>query len=206
MCGRFSVTNPARIRTAFPRYRFEEFSEYRLPRYNVAPAQTVIGVRDRGGDRAEVLRWGIEGRINARAETLARRTVPRRCIVFADGFYEWRGKVPVRYALAGDAPFALAGVWDAHAGGPPDFVLVTCAPNELVRAVHDRMPVILPPSLVAAWLSPEPLGGEAALALLQPFDAAGMLAADASTRLNNARYDAPDVLLADDPIQQTFGF
>jgi putative SOS response-associated peptidase YedK len=203
VCGRFSVADPARIRRAFPRYRFEEFSEYRLPRFNVAPTQSVLGVRDAGGERVEVLRWGVDGRINARAETLAKRAVPRRCVLFADGFYEWRGKIPYRFTLPDDEPFALAGVWEPSTVGAPDFEIVTCAPNELVREFHNRMPVVLPPAALDAWLSPHSLAGAEAERLLQPYAADAMRVALVSTRLNDAAYDAPDVLLANDPVQQS---
>jgi putative SOS response-associated peptidase YedK len=222
MCGRYSLIGPERIIKAHPRFQAAaaESSETRMPRYNVAPTQTVLGVRNDGSDRIEAFRWGLVPSwserptplVNARAETLAEKPAfrdalrRRRCVIFADGFYEWRQKKPVYYTLADGAPFAFAGLWEPGYDAPPSCVIITCAANALVRRVHDRMPVILMPDALALWLAPEELPAEVASSVLQPYDAAKMLARDASTRLNNAAYDAPDVLVDDDPVQQSLGF
>src|SRR5580692_9918302 len=114
MCGRFTLAKPGALAGAFPRFKFPEFSETRLPRYNIAPTQRVLGVRNDGRHIAEALRWGIRGRINIRAESLcARRSaIVRRCVEFADGFYEWRNRRPFYYTLKSGEPFALAGLWE----------------------------------------------------------------------------------------------
>jgi putative SOS response-associated peptidase YedK len=203
MCGRFTLTDPLRIRAAYPRYRFEEFSEYRLPRFNIAPTQSVLGVLDDGSERVTPLHWGIEGRINARAETLVQRALPFRCIIFADGFYEWRGKKPVYYTMKDDRPFAFAGIFEPVADGQPRCAIITVPPNELVAAVHDRMPAILEDDQLDGWLAPNDLSPEQARAFLHPYNAGAMLARDVSMRLNDARYDAPDVLVDNDPVQET---
>ena len=195
MCGRFTLTNPGVLAAAFPRFHFAEFSETRMPRYNIAPAQKVLGVRNDGRDTAEALRWGIRGRVNIRAESIAARRAPisRRCIEFADGFYEWSNRRPYYYSLKSGEPFVFAGLWEPQNGGA-GCDIVTCAPNPLVAPVHDRMPVILTGSDVDLWIDPEPLPPDVAASLLRPLDAARMQVREVSTRVNNANYDAPDVL------------
>jgi putative SOS response-associated peptidase YedK len=200
MCGRFTLTKPQGLRTAFPQFRYAEFSETRLPRYNIAPTQNVLAVRNDGEECIEQLRWGIRGRINIRAESiLARRNpVRRRCIEFADGFFEWRERRPYYYTLRSGEPFAFAGLWDP-ADGVPCCDVVTCRPNALVATVHDRMPVILTRESVERWLVPEALPAEAASSILLPFDPALMKVREVTRRVNNANYDAPDVLDEPDP-------
>ncbi len=200
MCGRFTLARPDALRAAFPTIRFEEFSETQLPRYNVAPSQAVIGVRNDGRRVAEIMRWGIRGRINVLSESvLARRgSVRRRCVQFADGFYEWQAGQPYYYTLCSGEPFAFAGLWEAE-NGTPCCDLVTCPPNALVAPVHDRMPVILRPGAIELWLDPEPLPPEALAPVLQPFDPALMEARAVSRRVNNANYEAADVLDAPEP-------
>ncbi len=203
MCGRFTLTKPLRIRAAYPRYGFEEFSEYRLPRFNIAPTQGVLGVLDDGSDRVAPLQWGIDGRINARAETVTQRALPFRCIIFADGFYEWRGKKPVYYTMKDDRVFAFAGIFEPVTNGPPPCAIVTVPANELVAPVHDRMPAILKDDELDGWLAAKDLGPEQARGYLKPYDPQAMQARSVSMRLNDARYDAPDVLVDNDPVQET---
>jgi putative SOS response-associated peptidase YedK len=203
MCGRFTLTDPLRISARYPQYRFEEFSEYRLPRFNIAPTQAVLGVRNDGRNEVTPLEWGIDGRINARAETVASRPLAFRCVIFADGFYEWRGRKPVYYTMKDDRVFAFAGIWNPVANGPTPCAIVTCPPNELVARVHDRMPAILTDDELDAWLASKDLSPEQARGFLKPYDTAAMLARDVSMRLNDARYDAPDVLIDNDPVQET---
>jgi putative SOS response-associated peptidase YedK len=200
MCGRFTLARPSALPAAFPSIRFEEFSETKLPRYNVAPSQGVVGVRNDGRLVAEVMRWGIKGRINVRAESVLarRRPVHRRCIEFADGFYEWHAGQPYYYALRSGEPFAFAGLWEADNGSACCDIL-TCPPNTLVAPVHDRMPVVLPREMLDLWLDPEALPAEALAPVLQPLDAALMESRAVSRRVNNANYDAADVLDAAEP-------
>ena len=198
MCGRYSLADPARLRAAFPAIRFPEFSDTRIPvvqpRYNIAPTQEVLGVRNDGRDTAEIFRWGIRGRVNIRAESvLARRgPVARRCAEFADGFYEWRDRRPYYYSLRSGEPFALAGLWEE--GETPTCDVITCEPNALVAPVHDRMPVILTGSQLELWLEAGPLPRELLEQLLRPLDPAQMDVRQVSRRVNNATYDAADVL------------
>lgn len=199
MCGRYSLTKPGALKDAFPHLKFPEFSETRIPalgpRYNIAPTQEVLGVLNDGTSTAELLRWGVRGRINIRAESIVARRKPirRRCIEFADGFYEWRDRRPYYYTLRTGEPFALAGLWEPF-NGNAECDVVTCEPNELVASVHDRMPVILTGSQVDLWIDPQPLPPEVAASLLRPFDAGLMEVREVSRRVNNANYDAVDVL------------
>ena len=195
MCGRFTLTKPTALAAAFPRFRFAEFSQTRIPRFNIAPTQEVLGVRNDGRELVEALHWGIRGRVNIRAESIAARRAPiqRRCIEFADGFYEWSNRRPYYFTLESGGPFAFAGLWEPQ-NGSAACDIATCAPNELVAPIHDRMPVILTGSAVDLWLDPEPLPSEVAASLLRPLDAARMRVREVSMRVNNANYDAPDVL------------
>ena len=200
MCGRFTLTKPQALPAAFPQFRYPEFSETRLPRYNIAPTQEVLGVRNDGRETVEEMRWGVRGRINIRAESIAARrgAVTRRCIEFADGFYEWRDRRPFYYTLRSGEPFAFAGLWEPG-NGLAACDVVTCRPNSLVAAVHDRMPVILSGESLALWLAPEPLPPGDAGAILRPFDTALMTVREVSKRVNSAAYDAADVLVPADP-------
>jgi putative SOS response-associated peptidase YedK len=200
VCGRFTLTKPAALASAFPRFRFPEFSETRLPRYNIAPTQNVLGVRNDGRKVAEELLWGIRGRINIRAESILARRGPirRRCIEFADGFYEWSDRHPFYYTLKSGGPFAFAGLWEPL-DGTASCDIATCEPNALVAGVHNRMPVILMDSAIDLWLDPEPLPAEVAGPILRPLDAGLMHVREVSRRVNNANYDAADVLESAEP-------
>lgn len=200
MCGRFTLTRPEALGVAFPRFRFPEFSETKLPRFNIAPTQAVLGVRNDGRDTIEELRWGIRGRINIRAESVLSRRGPirRRCIEFADGFYEWNNRRPFYYTLKSGEPFAFAGLWEPY-NGTAACDVVTCRPNPLVARVHDRMPVMLSSSDLDLWLDREPLPPELAASILKPFDADLMQVWEVSKRVNNANYEAPDALDSAEP-------
>ncbi len=200
VCGRFTLTKPQGVPAAFPQFRYPEFSETRLPRYNIAPTQPVLGVRNDGRNTVEEMRWGVRGRINIRAESLAARRNPvrHRCIEFADGFYEWRDRRPYYFTLRSKAPFAFAGLWETG-DGIASCDIVTCRPNALVCPVHDRMPVLLAPESIELWLDPAPLPPEVAASLLRPYDAALMEVREVSRRVNDATYDAVDALGAPDP-------
>ena len=224
MCGRF--TSSSGSDTLRERFSVTIPDGYR-ERYNVAPGQRIAIVR--GGERgreAALVRWGLLPHwakdaklayklVNARAETLTEKPAFRsligryRCLVLADGFYEWRagedgGRDPVHFRLADGSPFAFAGLWTSRTDPETGEVvesctIVTTAPNALVAPVHDRMPVILPPSLENDWLDPQ-LSREHALSLLEPFAADGMLALPASRRVNSIRNDDARLLVADEPL------
>jgi len=213
MCGRYVLTVPGDLLASA--FGLEEVPEL-APRYNVAPSQVVPIVRRDESGRRELAfaRWGLIPRwakeaaignrlINARADGLADKPSFRdsfrrhRCLVPADGFYEWQKvgarKQPWLLRLAGGVPFAFAGLWSAWtdpASGEAleTFAIVTTEPNELAARVHDRMPVILPVDARAVWLDPE-AERQRLLDLLIAFPAAGMEAFPVSTRVGNPTLD-----------------
>jgi putative SOS response-associated peptidase YedK len=186
------------------------------PRYNIAPTDPVYAVRRASAGAFELvtLRWGLipawakdaKGgamMINARADTIAEKPayreafVRRRCLILADGFYEWKleGKVkqPYLIALKGGGPFAFAGLWERwqprSAGGEPieSCTIVTTEANARLRPIHERMPVILEHADHAAWL-----GGAdpaAAKTLLKPYPEADIAVTRVSTRVNSVKND-----------------
>lgn len=219
MCGRYSLAAP---NPALVRERFMLGDEVPIePRYNIAPTQNVLAVTtDReGAPRPDVLRWGLvpfwsEGpesgprMINARAETLAERPAfrdalaRRRCLVIADGFYEWQPRVhgpkqPWWITRSDAEPFAFAGLWASWRPEPDAPALRTCTiitteANDALRDVHDRMPVILPRAAERAWLTdPDP---GAALALLRPLPSGEVARVPVSAAVNDVRHDAPDCI------------
>jgi len=218
MCGRYTLTNPDPVKL---RQRFlvaDSVAKFE-PRFNVAPTDAVPAVRqDEAGERElGRLRWGLvpgrwaekrSGRplINARAESLSTQPAfaesfrERRCLIPADGFYEWKqtdqGKVPYWIGLEDGGLFAFAGVWasiPARPSGDSDELLHSCAivtgePNELIAPIHERMPVILPPEFEAAWLDSD-AGEHDLLQLLRPLPAELMVAREVSDLVNDVRND-----------------
>jgi putative SOS response-associated peptidase YedK len=206
MCGRFSLSSrPQAVAELLDLPQVPEL----FPRYNVAPTQTVpTAVGDGGGRRLALMRWGIKPSwspsmllLNAKAETVATKPTfrkafrERRCLVPADGFYEWAKvgarKQPYLFRLTDGAPFAFAGLWELWQGKPACAIITTQA-NERVRPVHDRMPVILPREQFDRWLDPD--GNEPAdlLPLRVPYPADRMAATPVNTCLHDARYDGPE--------------
>jgi putative SOS response-associated peptidase YedK len=223
MCGRY--TSSVRRDQLAERFEVQVPEDYR-ERFNLAPTQRALIVRERDGEREALLaRWGLlphwakDDRIaykliNARAETLVDKSAFRsllgrhRCLVLADGFYEWcigpdGRKQPIHFRLADGSPFAFAGLWtsrtDASSGEVVEScTIVTTRPNELVAPVHDRMPVILPRELEADWLDAE-ISREHALTLLEPYARELMVGLLASSRVNSVRNDDSGLLVADEP-------
>ncbi len=214
MCGRFTVTSPEEA----ARSRFRDVGPPRnlQPRHNVAPTQdvAVVGRKSDGSRRLGMMRWGLVPHwakdsklgfncINARMETVA--TAPayreafrrRRCLILADGFYEWRvtgpkTKQPYRVTLRGGGPFAFAGLWERWTGG--DQPLLTCTivtgpANALLAQVHERMPVMLPPEHHEAWLD-----GTAGLEVLTAHPAEALRAYPVGPRVGNVRNDDAELL------------
>lgn len=192
------------------------------PRYNIAPTQEIAVARRRDASAERdlaLLRWGLiptwakdmdigARMINARAETVQEKPSfrrafrERRCLIAADGFYEWRKqprgpKQPYFITVAGGRPFAFAGLWEAWnpPGGPmgekavESCTIITSEANDDLRPIHDRMPVILTPDDFERWLDPS-LSADDARALLRPFGG-DMTADPVSTRVNNVRNDDP---------------
>jgi putative SOS response-associated peptidase YedK len=215
MCGRYLLTTPVDALSQL--FRFMERPNLG-PRYNIAPTQDVPIVRlTRDGERRELIlvRWGLvpywaddpkigNRLINARAETIERAPAfreayrRRRCLVPADGFFEWRKQGKTRQPLLvrrrDRAPFAFAGLWERWR--QPDgqilrsCTIVTCPPNELVAPVHDRMPAILEAGEHDRWLDPAAGGAE----LLRPCPADWLEAIEVSSRVNSPANDDPECL------------
>jgi putative SOS response-associated peptidase YedK len=190
------------------------------PRYNIAPGQDVLCVIRDGENRIEHLRWGLipfwakdpaigNRLINARAETVAEKPsfrsafAKRRCLVVADGFYEWRPegkrKVPVYVFLKSKKPFGFAGLYEnwKDPGGREirTCTIITTEANDLVRPIHDRMPVILPEGVEDRWLDPSEGSRERLQAILTPPYPAGEMAAfEVTSIVNSAAHDAPDCI------------
>jgi putative SOS response-associated peptidase YedK len=188
------------------------------PRYNASPSQLLPVILNTDPHRVTALAWGLrpgwlkaiskkEGLINVRAETLRERKTfakdlaERRCLVLADGFYEWRKtgskKVPYRFTLKDGGLFAFAGIWEENTddeGNPlKTFAVITTEPNELVKQVHNRMPVILQRSAEESWLKAN-LDPQDALASLVPYPAQLMKSYEVSTLVNRATVDTPDII------------
>jgi putative SOS response-associated peptidase YedK len=224
VCGRFTSSQGReaigdRFEVAVP----EEYQH----RFNLAPQQRTLIVRERDDEREAVMaKWGLLPHwakdskiafkmINARAETLTEKPAYRsligkhRCLIPADGFYEWTvgsdgKKQPIHFHLPDYAMFAFAGLWTSRTHGETGEMIESCtiittAPNELVAPVHHRMPVILSPDTEAVWLDPS-ISKEHALALLGPYPADLMTAFPASTRVNSVRNDDSGLLLPEDAL------
>ena len=218
MCGRFTLTiNPDELQQQFG---LSEAPPAQLaPRYNIAPTQAVAVIANNSNRKLELFQWGLipswakdpkigSKMINARAETLAEkpsfRTAlkRRRCLVVADGFYEWKktgsGKTPMYIQLKDGQPFGFAGLWEAWQS-PEDGLIKTCTiitttPNELLAGIHDRMPVILPREAYDVWLAPEELPAVETLPLLQPYDGAQMRVRPVSTLVNSPAVDSAELI------------
>jgi putative SOS response-associated peptidase YedK len=227
VCGRYTLAapDPAQIRARFP---IGEAVEVRR-RFNVAPGDEVLAVTtDReGSPRGELLRWGLVPHwsdgpasplkmINARAETLEQRPAFReslgrfRCLIVADGFYEWapaadsagaRSRSPKRafhITRPGGEPFAFAGLWSIWRGDERELrscTIITTAANSRVAPLHDRMPVILEPGAEADWLDPA-TPRQALIDLLRPLPDLETALREVGPAVNDARYDGPECLLA----------
>ncbi len=194
------------------------------PRYNLAPGQLGPVVVNEGANTLLMMQWGLVPSwakepsigykmINARTETLAEKTsfkrlLPsRRCLILADGFYEWaklkKGKAPMRFFLKGGAPFAFAGLWDRWK--KPDgnelrtYTIITTQANELLKPVHDRMPVILTREREGQWLDPELKDSQKLRELLQPYASEEMDSYYVSPMVNSPRNDRAQCIDPIDP-------
>jgi putative SOS response-associated peptidase YedK len=228
MCGRFvSATPPDQIARYFD--AVDDTAEGAEPRFNVAPTEDVYVVRSDGHvRRLEQLHWGLvpfwakdpsvgSRMINARAEGIAEKNAykrsfrTRRCIIPADGFYEWavvpgqKKKQPMYIQRVDGEPLAFAGLWEVwRSKEQPDERLQSCTiitgePNEKIAEIHDRMPVILPPSAWDRWLDPEfddvDLLGE----LLVPAPSSLLTLHPVGFDVNNVRNDGPHLVDPVDP-------
>jgi putative SOS response-associated peptidase YedK len=219
MCGRFTQRHSAdAIATEFQL----EFVPDSPPRYNIAPTQLIAAVTqpaDATQRQFRVFQWGLvpfwakdaslgAKLINARSETVAEKPSfraafrYRRCLILADGFYEWqrqeRRKQPYFFHLQDDRPFAFAGLWE-HWEGPQGEIKETCTiltteANDLLRPIHNRMPVMVPPQEYDLWLDPSLDTASQLLPLLHPYPAEEMASYPVSSLVNKASSDRPECL------------
>jgi putative SOS response-associated peptidase YedK len=218
MCGRYTQT--ASPENLIFRFGLDETAFAPPPRFNLAPGQEAPIVVNEGKKILRKMQWGLvpswakdpsigSRMINARAETLLekpsfRRLIgKKRCLVLADGFYEWKkihqGKVPMRFVLKNGEPFAFAGLWDVWS--KPDgskiqsFTIITTAANSLLKTVHERMPVILKDVDEDKWLDFDLNDPPSLMSLLRPFDSECMEGYEVSTLVNSPKNDSPQCVL-----------
>lgn len=219
MCGRYTLRTPAH--QLAEHFQLPLWADDPLPpRYNIAPSQNVLAVRTMpdGQRQWARLRWGLiphwaqdaaigNRMINARSETAAEKPAfrqsfaYRRCLIAADGFYEWSGVGPARRGYyihrADGAPFAFAGLWDECSKLDPPVAsctILTTDANAGLRPLHERMPVILTPAAYADWLDPRPQATPQLLALLQMLDCDALNYYAVGKWVNSPMHDSPECL------------
>jgi putative SOS response-associated peptidase YedK len=225
MCGRF--TNRFTWRELYELYELYSLTDQDMassnlqPKFNIAPTQTVPVVRSNHSVRQlAMMRWGLVPSFakdlsagskcfNARAETVAEKPTfkrafrQRRCLVPADGFYEWKAegkaKQPYFITLKERAPFAFAGLWESwrpndKSNEVETFTIITTAPNAIVAPLHNRMPVILAREDWPLWLNEEPDSANPVRALLRPFPDAQMTCWPVSRAVNQVANDTPELV------------
>jgi putative SOS response-associated peptidase YedK len=219
MCGRFAAFTP-------PQTFAELFDATNLvqidsrPRYNIAPGQNILAARNStSGERIlTTMQWGLipfwakekktgYSMINARAETVAEKPAfkrayrQRRCLIAADGFYEWKKegseKQPYFFHMKDKSPLAFAGLWEHWEGGGESLdscaIIVTTA-NKVLAPVHDRMPVIIPPDAYDLWLNPDVEEPERLSSLLVPFAPEQMEGFAVDKRVNVPSIDTRELI------------
>jgi len=214
MCGRFSISTPTEIlRVRFNVPRAKDLK----PNYNAAPTQNLPVILNSEPTTINLCRWGLipfwakeerigNGMINARAETLLQKPSFRtpfkkqRCLVLADGFYEWKRtsdrKIPHRISMRDHEPFAFAGIWEVWK--TPDgedvktFSIITTEPNELMKPLHHRMPVIMKQENEEKWL--QEIDISEAQKMLEPYPFEDLEAYPISTLVNNPRNNSEDII------------
>ncbi|MFQ5479385.1 MAG: SOS response-associated peptidase [Candidatus Binatia bacterium] len=216
MCGRFVLASSnATILELFGLTESVSFPR----RYNIAPGQNILAVRqdeNRGTRAGVMLRWGLVpswtasggsniGIVNARSETVAEKRSfrdafnARRCLVPADGYYEWqrRGKHKQAHFVyrASRAIFAMAGIWNSHRTSDGEIIetcaILTTAPNDLVSRFHDRMPLIIGDEDYPLWLNSKVRDTEALGLLMRPFPSDELASHPVSSLVNDNRHDSP---------------
>ena len=217
MCGRFVFySDPQFMRE---QYGFDEGPIEFRPQYNIAPTQQVVTVTNDGTRRAELMRWGLvpfwakdlkigNRMINAVGETLATKPAfraalkKRRCLILADGFFEWRtdgkNKIPNYIFLKSRKPFAFAGLWETWKSPEGETVksctIVTTSPNEFITPIHDRMPVILSEETEVLWLDPLTEDASVLTPLLIPSPSELMDSYLVSSYVNSPRNEGPECI------------
>lgn len=214
MCGRFTLTvDAATIKETFP---WLKVPDQIVPRYNIAPSQPLAVVPNDGKNKIDHMLWGLipswakdtkRAMINARAETVAEKPTfraaykRRRCLILADGFYEWvktpgeKAKTPHYIQLESQEVFAFAGlyeIWNSPEGNIlKTATIITTTPNAMIANLHNRMPVILHPNDHQTWLSPKVLPATVLDPLLTAYPAEEMIHHPVSRTVNSPANDTP---------------
>lgn len=220
MCGRYSlIASPNELKE---RFKLKKIDGKLVPRFNAAPAQQLPLIANTAPERIQLGEWGLmpawmqdekspKRLINARAETIGKKQTfktaaqKRRCLIVADGFYEWakvpkqKRKQPYRIQLKDETPFVMAGIYnevnDKKTGKKHlEFAILTTEPNTLVAKIHNRMPAILRKNDEERWLD-ESVPFRDAIAVLKPFPASKMKAYPVSYAVNNPANESPDVIV-----------
>jgi putative SOS response-associated peptidase YedK len=216
MCGRYTLRTA--VDTLAERFEIDDAPSSVAASYNVAPTQGVATVLVEDGKRKlERLHWGLipswadnpsigNKMINARAETVAEKPSFRkafknhRCLVLADGFYEWQktanGKQPYYIRMEDGSPFAFAGLWESWQNGSEirSATIITTDANDVVAPIHNRMPVILHPEDYQLWLDPDFDEKEPLTTLLKPYPSEAMEAYPVSRRVNSPSNNEPSII------------
>jgi putative SOS response-associated peptidase YedK len=217
MCGRAKLPDDVSEIKLDLKIDFDQIGDYK-PRWNAAPTSKLpVVVFDAGNRILTLMRWGLipswakdlkigYSAFNARAETVQTRAAfrgawraGRRCLVLADGYYEWRDadKQPFAIALANRGPMTLAGIWDDWRSPTGEkiksFAIITTTANALLRPLHDRMPVVIPPDRWADWLGESSPTETAVTTLLRPYPDKAMAFWAVDRRVGNIRNDSPDL-------------
>lgn len=219
MCGRYTLSKPAAVLAQT--FHLDNVPDL-APQYNIAPTQIVGAVlynSDTARSEFQQLRWGLipcwskdlgmgAKLINARAETVAEKPAfrsafkHRRCLIVADGFYEWQKledkKQPFYFHLQDGKPFGFAGLWEQWESPEGEKIfsctIVTTEANKLLQPLHERMPVILQPHDYDLWLDPQVKTAERLQPLLHPYSSEAMTAYPVSTAVNNPKHNSPDCI------------
>jgi putative SOS response-associated peptidase YedK len=217
MCGRAKLPDDVSEIKLDLKIDWDEIGDYQ-PRWNAAPTSNLPVVTSNNGERTlTLMRWGLVpawakdlkigySTFNARAEGLDTRPTfrsawqaGRRCLVIADGYYEWRSadKQPFAVSLSNRGPMTFAGLWDlwrAPDGGVvKSFAIVTTAANDLLAPLHDRMPVLLAPDRWPCWLGEKAATSDELKTMLKPYPGAAMAFWPVDRRVGNVRNDSPDL-------------
>lgn len=218
MCGRFAFSYPtSSLLSGYNAISIPEIA----PRYNIPPTSNILVIRDTvNGREGSLMRWGLiphwakDIKIlpllnNARAETITSKPMfksasrKQRCIIPASGFYEWKllgdgkPKQPYFISTTDSTPLSFAGIWETAIINEVTIEscsIITTECNDLMRSIHDRMPVILPTDLLDVWLKPTELTPEIFVPLLKPFDSTKMQAWPVSLAVNNPLNQAEQLM------------
>lgn len=214
MCGRYTVKDPAGAAAQIHAITGEDIAVLAV-RYNVTPSQVMRILFGEPKIRSGEARWGLVPYwdksekpkvmpVNARSEEaftkpMFRQSIQkRRCAIPADGFYEWKKidekiKIPFHICRTDNAPFFFAGIYEeATESRPPTYLLFTCPPNELMSAIHNRMPAILRTEAIKQWLSPGNLSESDFVNFCQPYPSEQLRAYPVSSMVNKPANDGPD--------------